>query len=191
MILRGASRETLTLGTEMSKAASKLKTLDADFQKALLKAIERAAHGLLHGRPRRAERGLGHARGGPQREASPAAARGRRTTRQGSRPPAGARVATCRKTPRSCSCSGRRRRSCPEEIEALGRYAKRGGKLLIALDPDAKADLGPLAAVVDLTFDPTILATTDQFSFAHAAQRRGQGDPRRRTASRRTPRSRR
>jgi hypothetical protein len=42
VILKGPSRETLTLDKEMNKAAAKLKTLDADFQKALLKAMKDA-----------------------------------------------------------------------------------------------------------------------------------------------------
>ena len=51
----------------------------------------------------------------------------------------------------------------PEELSSLERFAARGGKLLVALDPDAKGDMAPLANLAGLAFDPTTLATTDQF----------------------------
>ncbi|HMY21413.1 MAG TPA: hypothetical protein PKA58_34055, partial [Polyangium sp.] len=51
----------------------------------------------------------------------------------------------------------------PEEVASLDRYAKRGGKLLIALDPEGKGDMSPLANIAGLAYDPTLLATTDQF----------------------------
>ena len=49
----------------------------------------------------------------------------------------------------------------PEEVAALERYAKRGGKLFLALDPDAKVDLSPLAATVDVAWRNAALATDD------------------------------
>ncbi len=39
---RGASRDTMTIGTDMKVAAAKLKTLDGDFQKSLLKVLREA-----------------------------------------------------------------------------------------------------------------------------------------------------
>jgi hypothetical protein len=46
----------------------------------------------------------------------------------------------------------------PEEVAALGRYAKRGGKFLMGLDPEPKVDLAPLAALVGLTVSKGVLA---------------------------------
>src|SRR5690606_18183507 len=46
----------------------------------------------------------------------------------------------------------------PEEISALERYVKKDGKLLLALDPEDKADLAPLAALVDLSLGGVVLA---------------------------------
>ncbi|MCA9618244.1 MAG: Gldg family protein [Myxococcales bacterium] len=38
------------------------------------------------------------------------------------------------------------------EVESLKRYAEGGGKLLLALDPDAKVDLAPLAAIAGIAW---------------------------------------
>jgi hypothetical protein len=46
----------------------------------------------------------------------------------------------------------------PEEIAALRRYLDKGGKLFVALDPDAKIDDAPLADALDLTIRPVVLA---------------------------------
>src|SRR6185369_2234635 len=42
VLTRGASRETLNVGTEMKTALAKLKTFDGDFQKSLLKVMREA-----------------------------------------------------------------------------------------------------------------------------------------------------
>ncbi|HEY3595182.1 MAG TPA: hypothetical protein VGL13_14955, partial [Polyangiaceae bacterium] len=46
----------------------------------------------------------------------------------------------------------------PGEVDTLKKYADGGGHLLLELDPDAKVDLQPLADIVGLSFDPTVLA---------------------------------
>jgi hypothetical protein len=163
VILRGASRETLILDKEMSKAATKLKTLDADFQKALLKAMKEqrtvyftVGHGELN------------ETGGQQ------AAEGRtgkllRRLLEGQNygvKDLGLPQGLANEVPKDASAVmvlGPTAAFAPEEVSSLARYAERGGKLVIALDPDAKADLGPLADLADLTFKPTVIATTDQF----------------------------
>jgi hypothetical protein len=50
----------------------------------------------------------------------------------------------------------------PGEIATLKKYADGGGHLLLALDPDAKVDLDPLAEIAGLTFSPVILANDKQ-----------------------------
>src|SRR5262249_14455708 len=60
----------------------------------------------------------------------------------------------------------------PEEVTTLKRYADKGGKLLIALDPEAKVDLRPLADIVDLKWDSAILVNDKQY----AARRRNPSD---------------
>jgi hypothetical protein len=163
VILRGPSRETLTLDKEMSKAAAKLKTLDADFQKALLKAMKEQ---------RTAYFTVGH---GEANEGSPTPGSDARSAKLMRRlfegqnyvvKDLGMAQGLANDVPEDATIVvvlGPTQALLPEEIASLDRYAGRGGKLLIALDPDAKVDLAPLAAVADLTFDPTIIATTDQF----------------------------
>jgi hypothetical protein len=46
----------------------------------------------------------------------------------------------------------------PEEVASLRRYADHGGHLLLLLDPEAKVDLDPLAALAGLSFSQTVLA---------------------------------
>src|SRR6185437_4549592 len=46
----------------------------------------------------------------------------------------------------------------PEEVAALKRFAEKGGHLLLALDPEAKVDLAPLAKTVGLSWSPFVLA---------------------------------
>jgi len=46
----------------------------------------------------------------------------------------------------------------PEEVATLGRYAGRGGRLFLCLDPEAKAALQPLADIVGLALSSSVLA---------------------------------
>lgn len=162
VILKGPSRETLTLDKEMVKAAAKLKTLDADFQKSLLKAMKEQRTAYVT---------VGH---GELNEGSSTAAEGRsgkllRRLLEGQNyavKDLGMPQGLANDVPEDATIvivHGPSQAFLPEEIASLERFAKRGGKLLIALDPEAKGDLEPLANIAGLTFDPTTLATTDQF----------------------------
>jgi len=161
VILKGPSRETLTLDKEMNKAAAKLKTLDADFQKALLKAMKD---------PRTAYLTVGH---GEVNEGS-STAEGRsgklmRRILEGqnySVKDLGMPQGLANDVPEDASIVivfGPTQAFTQAEVDSLDRYAKRGGKLLIALDTEAKGDLGPLANIAGLAFDPMMVVTTDQF----------------------------
>lgn len=162
VILRGASRETLTLDKDMPKAAAKLKTLDADFQKALLKAMKEQRTAYLT---------VGHGEinesGGTQAAEGRSAKLLRRLLENQIYvvKDLGLPQGLANEVPKDASVVmvlGPTAAFTPEEVSSLQRYAERGGKLVLALDPEAKADLAPLAALADLTFNPTILATTDQ-----------------------------
>jgi len=52
----------------------------------------------------------------------------------------------------------------PEELLALDRYLDKGGRMLIALDPQAKATLGPLEGHLGLTFDKNPI-TDDRYLY--------------------------
>ncbi len=43
------------------------------------------------------------------------------------------------------------------EVDTLKKYAEKGGKLFLALDPDGKADLAPLAAIVGIDWKPALV----------------------------------
>jgi hypothetical protein len=163
VILRGASRETLILDKDMPKAAAKLKTLDADFQKALLKAMkeQRTAYFTVgHGEINES--------GGAQAAEGRSAKLLRRLLENQNYAvkDLGMPQGLANEVPKDASVVmvlGPASTLSPEEVSSLARYAERGGKLVLALDPESKADLAPLADLADLTFNPTVLATTDQF----------------------------
>jgi hypothetical protein len=158
VLTRGGARETLILGTDMKTAQGKLKTLDTDFQKALLKVM-RSAHVVYFT--------VGH---GELNETHPDAAEGHTTKGLrklfenqnytvkdlgiiqglGTNVPADATLVVV---------LGPAQPFAPEEVAALKAYAARGGHLLLALDPEPKADLAPLAGIAGLTWSPTMLAT--------------------------------
>lgn len=158
VLTRGASRETLNVGTDMKSAAAKLKTLDGDFQKALLKVMREAHVAYLT---------IGHGElteGKTEPGGEPRTAKSLRkllesqnytvkdlglTQGLGTDVPADATLV---------AVVGPTQPLLPEEVASLKRYAERGGHLLLALDPDPKADLGPLAEIVGLSWSPTRLA---------------------------------
>ncbi|WP_437475463.1 Gldg family protein [Sorangium sp. So ce1014] len=156
VLSRDTSRETLTIGADIKTAGAKLKSLDADFQKALLKVIRAQRTAYLT---------VGH---GEMNEATTAAeGRTAKNLRKllesqnyaikdlglaqglGSELPKDAGVVIV---------LGPQKEFLPEEVAALKRYADGGGHLLLALDPEAKVDLSPLAGAVGLTWKPEVLA---------------------------------
>ncbi len=159
VLSRGKLREMLTIGAEKKPAETKLKTLDADFQKALLKVL-RDAHIVYFS--------VGH--GEINEAAGTDAAEGRtgKSLRRlfesqnytvkdlglaqglGTEVPDDATVV---------AVLGPTKALLPEEIATLKRYADKGGHLLLALDPEPKADLAPLAEIVGITWHPAPLAT--------------------------------
>lgn len=161
VLQRAGTRELLTVGADMKTAAAKLKSLDVDFQKALLKVMrsQRTAYlTVTHGE-------LNETTAAAPGGAEGRTAKGLRKLLEsqnyvvkdlglaqglGSEIPADAFLVVV---------LGPTKEFLPEEIDALRRYAERGGKLFMGLDPDGKADLSALAGVVDLTWDPVLLAT--------------------------------
>jgi hypothetical protein len=159
VLTRGSAKETLSLGTEMKTSAAKLKTLDGDFQKALLKVLRDAhvvyftvGHGEINeaagtdaaeGRTGKSLRRLFESQNYTVKDLGLAQGLGTEV-------PDDATV---------IAVLGPTKALLPEEIASLKRYGDKGGHLLLALDPEPKADMAPLAAIVGLTWHPTILAT--------------------------------
>ena len=65
---------------------------------------------------------------------------------------------------------GPQRAMLPEETAALARYFQRGGRLLVAVDPDAAAAAAPLLATLSLEISPTPLAN-DRLYWARTHQK--------------------
>lgn len=160
VLTRGASREQLFVGTEMKAAAGKLKTLDGDFQKALLKVMRDTRVAYLTVGHGELNEGKGEAAPGEL----PRSAKWLKAQLEsqnysvkdlglvqglGTDVPADATMVVV---------LGPTAAFMPEEVASLRRYADRGGRLFLALDPDAKIDLAPLAAIAGLTWSPTHLA---------------------------------
>jgi ABC-type uncharacterized transport system len=163
VLTRGPAHESVVIGADKKSALMKLKTLDGDFQKALLKLLREQRIAYLT---------VGH--GELNEAAGDAAAEGR--TGKGVRKLLESQNYTVKDLGLTQGLGtdvpndaylvlllGPTKALLPEEVASLKRYADRGGKLFLALDPDAKIDLGPVAAIVDLTWQPTVLANDKVF----------------------------
>jgi hypothetical protein len=156
IIARGPTDETMTIGTDMEAARAKLKTIDADFQKNLIKvsrdvriAYLTTGHGEMNEAPDPAE---GRSANGVRKlfESQNYSVRDLGLAQGlGNEIPKDATIV---------AVLGPARPFLPGEVAALKKYAEGGGHLLLALDPDAKVDLDPLADIAGLSFQPVVLA---------------------------------
>jgi hypothetical protein len=157
VLTRGATRETVMIGADMKTAAGKLKTLDTDFQKSLLKVMREARIAYLT---------VGH---GELNENKTEAAEGR--TGKGLRKLFESQNYTVKDlglaqglgtdVPSDATVVvvlGPSQAFLAEEVASLKRYADQGGHLLLALDPEAKVDLDPLAQIAGLSWTQVVLA---------------------------------
>lgn len=156
IVARGATDDTMPIGTDMEAARAKLKTLDQDFQKSLIKvsrdtrtAYMTTGHGEVNeggdpaeGRTSTGIRKLFESQNYNVRDLGLAQGLGNEI-------PKDATIVVV---------LGPVRPFLPGEIAALKKYAEGGGHLFLALDPDAKVDLDPLAEIAGLTFQPVVLA---------------------------------
>jgi hypothetical protein len=162
VLTRGSSREVVTIGADMKTAGTKLKALDTDVQKALLKVLreQRVAYLTVgHGELNESQTGDAAAEGRTARSFRKLLESQNYVVKDlgvgqglGADVPSDAFLVVV---------LGPSKPFLPEEVAAIGRYAERGGKLFMALDPEAKIDLAPLAGTVDLTWQPTLLVTDD------------------------------
>ncbi len=161
VLMRGGSRETVTVGAEMKTAATKLKSLDVDFQKALLKILREQRTAYLttgHGE-------LNDGAGGPEGKS----AKGLKKLLESQNyalKDLGLAQGLANDVPADATIVivlGPTRAFLPEEVASLQRFADKGGKLFLALEPEAKVDLDPLAGVAGLTLKPAVLAADKNF----------------------------
>ncbi|HMI88504.1 MAG TPA: Gldg family protein [Polyangiaceae bacterium] len=156
VVARGPTEETLSFGTDMEGARAKLKSLDGDFQKALIKVS-------------RETRTVYFTTGHGELNESTDTSEGR--TASGAKKLLESQNYTIKdlgliqglgveipKDATIVAVLGPARPFLPGEVASLRKYAEGGGHLLLALDPDPNIDLEPLAEIAGLTFAPVTLA---------------------------------
>lgn len=161
IVARGPTDETLSIGTDMEQARAKLKTLDTDFQKNLIKvsretrtAYITTGHGEMNEAPDLAE---GRSANGVRKIFE----QQNYTVKD-----LGLAQGLGTEIPKDATIVlvlGPSRPFLPGEVAALKKYAEGGGHLFLALDPDAKVDLDPLASIAGLSFAPVTLANDKIF----------------------------
>ncbi|MEO7331616.1 MAG: Gldg family protein [Minicystis sp.] len=153
---RGKSREPLYFTLDMPTSASRLKSLDIDAQKILLKVMREtnavyftSGHGEWTGEddPTGDDHSIKKLRA--LFDAQNYALNDLSLTGLAGNLPLDATVIVV---------FGPTRAFLPEEIETLKRYRDRGGRLLLTLDPEAKIDHSPLAEIASLTWSKTMIA---------------------------------
>ncbi|WP_437747843.1 Gldg family protein [Sorangium sp. So ce1504] len=162
VLSRDSSRETLTVGSDMKSAGAKLKSIDADFQKALLKVIRPARIAYLTVGHGELNETAGQVAGRTVKDLRKVFESQNYTVKD-----LGLAQGLGSEIPKDASVVlvlGPQKEFLPEEIGALKQYAEGGGHLLFALDPEAKVDLNPLAGIVGLTWKPEILAMDRAFA---------------------------
>ena len=156
VLRRDKLRETIYIGTDMSQARSRLRSLDGDFQKALLKLVRERRIAYLT---------TGH---GELNEADQAPdlrlANGVRRVLEAQGfviKDLGLAQGLATDVPEDATVVlvlGPSQPFLPAEIASLERYAKRGGHLLLALDPEPGVDHTELAKIAGLSWRKTLLA---------------------------------
>ncbi|MFO0760073.1 MAG: Gldg family protein [Byssovorax sp.] len=156
MLVRGKVREPFDLPTDMPSAAPRLKALDIDFQRTLLKVMREtnAAYFTVDHGELGAEETTDEDRSSKKLHALIAAQNYSTDNLSlaeglGGELPLNANLVVI---------LGPTKPFLPEEIAALKRYRDRGGRILLALDPEAKIDHSPLAEVAGLTWSKTMIA---------------------------------
>ncbi len=158
VIARGTRREQLFVGTELEKARSQLRNLDQEVQKRLLQvAKSKKTIYLTSGHGERLE--------------TPASATDQRATVRALREELRAQNyelknlsiaeglgAEVPKDAAAVLVLGPTTAFLPPEVAALKAYFERGGRLLIALDPEPGLDHAELLEMLGLSFKPEILA---------------------------------
>jgi hypothetical protein len=156
VVARGPTEETLNLGVDMEGARAKLKSLDTDFQKALLKVSRETrtiyfttGHGELNestdtseGRTATGVKKLLESQNYTVKDLGLAQGLGIEIPKDAT----------------IVAVLGPARPFLPGEVASLKKYAEGGGHLLLALDPDPNIDLEPLAEIAGLSFAPVTLA---------------------------------
>ncbi len=163
VVAQGKRKELLGMGTELEKARSQLRSLDKEFQKRLLKVAKERR--TLYFTTGHGERGADRADPTDQRWTI-------RTLREVFEQQnyevksLGVAQGLAAEVPRDAAAviiAGPTQAFLPEELTALERYLDRGGRVLLALDPEAKLEFADLLKGFGLRYDPTPLANDEAF----------------------------
>ena len=163
VISKGNRKESMVIGTELEKARSSLRGLDQDMQKRLLLvAKSKRIIYLTQGHGERREEPLGSV----DQRATISGLRGELrnqnyelkvlTTTEG----LGSEIP---KDAAAVLILGPTTPFSPPEARTIEEYGKRGGKLLIALDPESTLDFKELVQPLGLEFKPAVLANDTSF----------------------------
>ena len=164
VVARGGHREQLSVGLELEAARAQLRNLDRDVQTRLLKVARPARNVYLV---------TGHG----ERSFDPGSDTDKRATVRDLRElltqqgytvrTLGAGEGLAQEVPQDASVVmlvGPQKALLPEEAAALVRYFERGGRLLVALDPESGLDFHELLAPLGMKFVPTVLASDLAFA---------------------------
>lgn len=163
VVAKGTRKESLVIGTEIEKARSSLRGLDQDVQKRLLLvAKSRRTIYLTTGHGERREEPLGSV----DQRATISGLRGalkeqnydlkQLSTAEG----LGADIP---KDAAAVLILGPTTAFSEPEAKSIEDYGRKGGKLLIALDPESGLDFKELMQPLGLKFDPAVLANDTVF----------------------------
>jgi hypothetical protein len=161
IVAQGPRRETMVMGTTMKDARAKLRTLDADFQKILL-------------RTSRSKRTFYVTVGHGELSEAPESPEGRSVTglkklleqQNFAVKDLGLGQGLGNDVPKDAAVVaiiGPTREFMFGEVESLKRYAQGGGHLLVALEPNNTLDIDRIAALAGLSFEPVALANDKVF----------------------------
>lgn len=169
VIKRETRKELLSIGLELESARGQLRNLDKEVQKRL----------LLVAKPQRT---VYLTTGHGERASFPANDTDKRATIRDLRElltqqgytlkDLGAAEGLAADVPQDAAVVmsiGPQKPFFPEEVAALDRYLERGGRLFLALDPEAGVDHKELVALLGLKFEPKLLAN-DQIYARRTAQ---------------------
>ena len=164
VVARGARREKLLLGLDLERSRSQLRNLDQEVQKRLLQVArpKRAVY-LTGGHGERQEQNASptDTRAAIGLLRSELKAQNYELRALGAAEGLGAEVP---KDAAAVLVLGPTTAFQPSELEALKAYVGRGGRLLVALDPEAGLDFAGLLPSLGLTFTQEMLANDVAFA---------------------------
>jgi hypothetical protein len=174
VVAKGSRKESMVIGTEIEKARSSLRGLDQDVQKRLLLvARNKRIIYLTQGHGERREEPVGSV----DQRATITGLRGALREQNYELKNLTSAEGLGVEVPKDAAAVlilGPTQPFSEPEAKAIEEYGKRGGKLLIALDPESGLDFKELVQPLGLKFDSTVLANDSVFI-------RSQGGPSDRT----------